>query len=146
MRRTTALPALLLAACSQTESGAPDVRVANAWARPTAPEKTVAAAYLTIANRGGKDDALLAVTSSTGPADVHSTSMAGGIMRMRRRDRLAIPAGATVKLEPGGTHLMLTELQAPLTAEAQVDLTLRFERSGERKVAATVRDFSGDRM
>lgn len=146
VKPSAALLAILLLACGPAQRGAPDIEVDGAWARATTPGKTATAAYLTITNRGTIDDALLGVTSGAGVAQVHSTSMAGGVMRMRKRDRLAIPAGATVKLEPGGTHLMLTGLQGPLAAGRKVDLTLRFERSGERKVAATVRDFSGDRI
>ena len=73
----------------------PDIGVADAWARATLPGKPASAAYLTISNRGGADDALVGVTSSSGTADIHSTSMDGGIMRMRKLDRLPIPAGAT---------------------------------------------------
>ncbi len=138
--------ALFLAACGPKGSGATEIRVADAWARATAPDKKATAAYFTIANSGGAHDALVAVASSIGPAEVHSTSMDGGIMRMRKLDRLAIPKGATVKLEPGGTHVMLTGLVEPVKVGGNVDLTLRFEKSGERKVAAAVRDSSGGLM
>lgn len=144
--RMIAALALFVAACGPTTSGPPDIRIADAWARAAAADKTVTAAYFDIANGGDTDDALVAVTSRTGPAEVHSTSMDGGIMRMRKLDRLAIPANSTVKLEPGGTHLMLTGLAQPLAAGGKVDLTLRFEKSGERKVVAAVRSPSGARM
>ena len=109
------------------------------------PGKKATAAYLTISNRGSADDALIAVSSS-GPADVHSTSMEGGIMRMRKLDRLPLPAGGTVKLEPGGTHVMLTGLSEPALAGGRIELILRFEKSQARKVAADVRDSSGEHM
>ncbi|MBA2635783.1 MAG: copper chaperone PCu(A)C, partial [Sphingomonas sp.] len=127
MKRMIAALALFLAACGPKGSGGTEIRVADAWARATAPDKKATAAYLTIANSGGAHDALVAVASSTGPAEVHSTSMDGGIMRMRKLDRLAIPKGATVKLEPGGTHVMLTGLVEPVKVGGNVDLTLRFE-------------------
>lgn len=130
---------LLLSSCSPTPNRASDIKVADAWARATLPGTTASAAYLTITNRGTSDDALIAVAASSGPADLHSTSMAGGIMQMRQLDRLAVPAGATVKLEAGDTHLMLTELRQPLAAGGRIALSLRFDKSAERKVVAQVR-------
>lgn len=144
MKPTTALLALLAAACGQPETGAPDIRIDDAWARATVPGKKATAAYLTISNRGSGDDSLIAVSSSSGAADVHSTSMEGGIMRMRKLDRLPLPAGGIVKLEPGGTHVMLTGLSEPALAGARIELILRFEKPPERKVTADVRDSSGE--
>lgn len=143
MRLGTALAALLLLSCSQDGGGTPDIQVGDAWARATTPGKSATAAYLTIANRGAADDALVGVTSASGTAQVHSTSMEDGIMRMRPLERLPIPSGEAVKLAPGGTHVMLTGLDAPLAAGDSVELTLRFEKSGERTVAAAVQPSSG---
>lgn len=89
---------------------------------------------------------MLGVTSSVGAAQVHSTSMAGGIMRMRKLERLPIPSGATVKLEPGGTHIMLAGLRERLVVGRQIELGLRFENSDKQKVGAHVRGSSGDDM
>lgn len=144
VKLTTALVALLAAACSKADTGAPDIRIDDAWARATVPGKKATAAYFTISNRGSADDVLISVSSSRASADVHSTSMDGGIMRMRKLDRLPLPANETVKLEPGGTHVMLTGLSEPALAGGQIDLILRFEKSQERKVAADVRDSSGE--
>ena len=55
-------------------------------------------------------------------------------------DGLAIGAGATAVLRPGGDHVMLMKLQRPLVAGGTVSLRLTFERSGERTVTATVTD------
>lgn len=139
MRRTAALLALLIAACRPAADGAADIRLAGAWARATAPAQRSSAAYLTIANPGGAADRLVAVTSSTGPASLHSSSMDGGIMRMRSLKRLPVAAGSTVALEPGGAHVMLTRLEQPLEAGQAIRLTLRFENSGERSIVARVR-------
>ena len=140
------LLALVLLSCSPKPTESPDLRVDGAWARATLPGKPASAAYFTISNRGGADDALIAVTSSSGIAEVHSTSMDEGIMRMRKLDGLPIPAGATVKLEPGGTHVMLTGLREPLLAGKQIQLMLRFTSSPPRTVAAEIRASSGDHM
>lgn len=139
------LLALSLASCSPAADPAAEIAVADAWARPTMPGRMASAAYLTISNGGRGDDVLTGISSSNGRAELHSVSMAGGVMRMRRLDRLAVPAGAQVKLEPGSTHLMLTELQQPLEPGAAIELGLRFEKSGVRKVVAEARE-NGARM
>ena len=72
--------------------------------------------------------------------------MAGRIMRMRKLDSLPIPAGSTVQLEPGGTHVMLTGLREPLVEGKTIELTLRFKTSPQQTVAAEIRGPSGDHM
>ena len=63
-----------------------------------------------------------------------------GMMEMRPVDRIEIPAGGTVALEPGGYHIMLLELVAPLEAGTTIEVTLVFEEAGEQVVTADVRD------
>lgn len=142
------IPLLVLAllSCSPTAPQAPDIEVGSAWARASLPGKPASAAYFTLSNRGGAEDVLVDVTSKSGSADLHSTTMNGGIMRMRKLDRLPIPAGSTVQLEPGGTHVMLTRLAEPLQAGERLELTLRFTKSAQQTVTAQIRDSSGEHM
>jgi len=128
--------AILLASCGPQAE--PDVEVSSAWARPAAAGKPATAAYLTIANTGGPDR-LVAVSTPAGAASLHTTSTDGGIMRMRPVAALDIGAGETVKLKPGGLHIMVTGLRQPLPEGASLALRLQFERSGERLVEAAVR-------
>ena len=51
---------------------------------------------------------------------------------------LAIPAGSTVELKPGGSHVMVTGLGGPLRAGDTLKLTLRFDKSGDRPVDVRV--------
>ena len=137
-RFATAVAAgLLLASCGAEPQ--PSIDVEEAWARAAAPGRSASAAYFTIANSGG-EDRLLSVSSPAGQASLHLTSMDGGVMRMRPLEALDVAAGATVRLEPGGTHVMLTGLEQPLGAGSALPLDLKFERSGERRVNASVRE------
>jgi copper(I)-binding protein len=140
------LLALALLACSPKTPESPDISVDQAWARATLPGKPASAAYLTITNRGGGEDVLVGVSSRSGTAELHSTSTDGGIMRMRKLERLPIPARGSVKLEPGATHLMLTGLRDPLVSGEKVELALRFSRSPAQTVAAEIRGSAGDQM
>jgi copper(I)-binding protein len=134
--------AIALASCSGGASAPADVRVTDAWARATVAGQPSAAVYLTIANRGHGDDRLLAVSTPIAKeATLHSSSSEGGIMRMRMLpDGIAIPAGATVTLEPSGNHAMLTGLSKPLAKGSHFSLDLKFERSGDRQVDVRVLD------
>jgi copper(I)-binding protein len=62
------------------------------------------------------------------------------MMEMRPVDRIVIPHGQTVMLQPGGYHVMLMDLAAPLEASSQIRVTLTFEHAGQIAVTADVRD------
>ncbi|MGZ6343846.1 MAG: copper chaperone PCu(A)C [Candidatus Limnocylindrales bacterium] len=127
---------LLAAGCS---GGA--VTVSEAWARPAAGLDQPDAAYLVISNRSGQADALLSVSSpDASSVEMHESGMdSSGMMAMRPVARIEVPAGATVTLEPGGLHLMLVGLTAPLPAGGTLQLDLRFEHAGTISVQAAVR-------
>jgi copper(I)-binding protein len=140
MKHALFFVALLLASCKPA-SAPPAVSVDGAWARATVPGQTGSAAYFTIRNAGGPDK-LLSVTSPAADASLHSTSMDNGVMRMRPLEGLDVPKDGTVELKPGGTHVMLMGLKQPLQSGATLELDLKFEKSGERKVTAEVRPAS----
>jgi len=102
------------------------------------PGQRSTAAYFTLRNAGG-EDRLAGISTPVGRASLHSTSMDGGVMRMRPLDSLAVPADSTLALEPGGTHVMIADVYRPLTAGGTLPLELRFERSGTLKIQAQVR-------
>jgi hypothetical protein len=56
------------------------------------------------------------------------------MMTMRTVARLAIGPGQSAVLEPGGLHIMLMGLRAPLEKGQTFALTLRFERAGAIEV------------
>ena len=62
-----------------------------------------------------------------------------GVMTMRPLDNgLTIAAGQTVKLAPGGYHLMMSDLKSPLKAGEKVPVTLNFEKAGSVTVTLEV--------
>jgi copper(I)-binding protein len=126
-------------------SAPPGISVEGAWARATLPGQTSSAAYFTIRNDGGPDK-LLSVSSTAANASLHSTTMDNGVMRMRPVAGIDVPANSTVELKPGGTHVMMTGLKAPLTPGSTIPLDLKFEKSGDRHVIATVRPANGAGM
>ena len=112
--------------------------LSDAWARTSV--TATGAAYLTIENTGTTDDTLVEVRSDAAETvELHTMTMDGMVMKMRQLDTLAVKTGETVKLAPGGLHIMLIRLKEPLGEGMSVPLTLVFEKAGEVSVEAPVR-------
>lgn len=119
--------------------------VGHPWSRATPEKARAAGAYLTIVNRGGEADRLIAVASPAADrASVHTMAMENGVMQMRPLSGgLPIGPGETVTLAPGGLHLMLNGLKAPLRQGETLPLTLTFERAGTVEVEAAIEAMGG---
>jgi copper(I)-binding protein len=115
------------------------VQVENAWIRPTPPGAKIAAGYMVIRNSGAAADRLLGASSPAAEkVQTHVTVKDGEILRMREVKGYEIPAGGRFELKPGGAHLMLVNIKAPLAQGQKVPATLRFEKAGEVKVEFSV--------
>ena len=102
------------------------ITVTGAWVRGTVTGQMATGAFMQL--RSPLDTALVAVTSPAAKlVEVHEMKMDGGMMKMRAVDRIAIPAGKPVELQPGGYHVMLVGLVAPLKDGDSVPLKLTFE-------------------
>jgi copper(I)-binding protein len=129
------------AAAPDVQAGGPNVTVLEAWARPSPMSAGNGAVYMSLANQGDRDDALLAVESDVAEAvELHETTMGENeVMRMQPVARIDVPAGGSTSLEPGGKHVMLIGLKQELSPGQTITLTLNFERSGPLIVEAEVR-------
>ena len=108
------------------------IRIENAWSRVTPPGTTIGVGYMTIHNGSSLADRMVGGHSPKArKVETHVTVREGDITRMRPVAGYDIPANATFELEPGGAHLMLMGLEAPLKAGDRVPLVLKFERAGE---------------
>ena len=132
-----AFAANLFAATARAEDvKAGDLVVSQAWSRATPGGAKIAGGYLTIENKGAAPDRLIGGSAEiVGKFEVHEMAMNNGVMTMRPLDKgLAIEPGKTVKLAPGGYHLMLMDLKGPLKQGEKVPVTLEFEKAGKVKV------------
>ncbi|GAB3342732.1 copper chaperone PCu(A)C [Marilutibacter aestuarii] len=151
------LSALLLAACAAPQAPTAEVdattdarpapapadqgiTVSAAWSRAMPPGARVGGGFMTIRNRGDRDDRLVSLSSPAADSvDVHEMREVDGMMQMRPlTDGLVIPAGGEVVLEPGGYHLMFMQPVQPFVEGDAIDVTLVFEHAGERQVAFEV--------
>lgn len=116
------------------------IKVDQAWARATPGAAKTGAIYLTITNTGTTADTLegAASTPAAAHADLHEMKMDNGVMEMRPVPSLTIDPGKSVVLAPGGYHVMLTGLKAPLKEGQTVPLTLTFAHAGAQQVTASV--------
>ncbi|HUF86978.1 MAG TPA: copper chaperone PCu(A)C [Thermohalobaculum sp.] len=137
-----ALPAIL-ALCLVTLLAVPapaggGIEVVHPWARPSIPNRP-GVVYLGIHNLGDAPDRLVgARAGEAGSAELHKAEQKDGLMRMSPVEAIEVPAGGMAHLGPGGLHIMLFDLAAPLKAGDSLALTLRFERAGEVPVTVPV--------
>ena len=135
-----ALILALSAATSACSAPGPKLDVHDGWARETG-QSDMAAAYVTIDNRGGADE-LTGVRSSIGDAMLHESAMDGGVMRMRPIDPetgLVVPSNGTLRLGAGGAHVMIGGLKKPLKAGDRFDIVLLFDKAGPHKATIAVK-------
>lgn len=141
-RRTAFL--LLLAGLLAAPALAHDYRLGSLtidhpWARATAASARTGAVYLTVVNHGQAPDRLVGVeTPAAERAELHSHQMDGGVMRMRPVQAIEVSPGDPAVLQPGGNHVMLVGLKAPLNAGTRFPLRLSFERAGNVEVEVQV--------
>lgn len=128
------------------DHGSGAITVAHLWARETAQGQPTGGGFMVITNKGKADDRLIGGTTPiAAEVQIHTVSMDGGIMRMRRLvDGLPIATGASVELRPGSYHLMFIGLKAPLQAGTTVPVTLQFQRAGQVRVEFTVQSMTAN--
>ncbi len=133
-----ALLAASTALAADFESGT--LKIEQPWSRATPPAGRVGAGYLNVVNRGPAPDRLVSASSpAAGRVEIHEMRMDGSVMRMRELPGgLPVPAGESVVLKPGGIHLMLMELRAPLKQGGKVPMTLVFEHAGKVEIELSV--------
>jgi len=106
--------------------------VSQAFARASAtPGAETAVVYATLSNAGKAPDRLLSVTTdAAGLAHLHASAMTDGVASMAAVESLALAPGETIVLKPGGLHIMLMGLKAPLKKGSHVGLDFTFEAAG----------------
>lgn len=135
-----ALAALVTAPVHAQEVKAGDLVITQPWSRATPSGAKVAGGYLTVENKGKTADRLVGGSADiAGRIEIHEMAMDGGVMKMRELDKgLAIEPGKTVKLAPGGNHIMMMDLKSSLKQGDKVPVTLQFEKAGKVTVSLDV--------
>lgn len=114
-----------------------DVTVSQPWVRATAMNAKATGAFMQITSSTG--GTLISAKSSAIPVvEVHEMAMEGGVMKMRAIPKLPLPAKQAVELKPGGYHIMLMDLKAPIKVGDKIPLTLTVEEGGKQKTIDVV--------
>ena len=113
--------------------------VKDPWVRGTVPQQKATGAFFQITHPAG--GRLLSATSpAAGVVEIHEMAMDGTTMKMRALPKgLELPAGKAVELKPGGYHVMLMDLKAPLKAGEAIDLSLVVEGKDGKKETIAVK-------
>ncbi len=108
------------------------LKIGHPWSRATPGGAKVAGGYVTVTNTGTEPDRLVGGSlSEAGRTELHSMSMQGDVMKMAPIEGgVAIAPGQTIKLAPGGNHMMFMDLKTQLKQGARIKGTLVFERAG----------------
>ncbi|MCM0019643.1 MAG: copper chaperone PCu(A)C [Tagaea sp.] len=134
----------LVAAIFTLPAFAADIRVDEAWARASLGQARNGAAYMVVHATGAQPDRLVAASSPVaGKVELHHHIMVGNVAQMRPVDAIEVVPGSPSVLQPGGLHVMLLDLRAPLQAGQSFPLTLRFERAGEVQIQVEIRPARG---
>ena len=141
-----ALAAIVLLSCFSLwpalaqEVKAGDLVISQAWSRATPGGAKTGGGYLTIENKGTAPDRLVGASADVAAkVEVHEMTMKNGVMNMRSLEKgVTVEPGKTVKLAPGGYHLMLFDLKSPLKQGEKLPVTLEFEKAGKVKISLEV--------
>ena len=141
MKKTTF--ALLLSLCTALPAlaadPAGDLTASSPWARATPQGAKNGAAYLSLRNTGSQDDALLAARGDVAERiELHTHINDNGVMRMRPVPAIEVKAKGEAVLKPGGLHVMLIDLKAPMKEGDSVPLTLSFDDGSSKTFDAKV--------
>ena len=142
---TITMAVALSGAAAAHEFNAGDLVIGHPWSRTPPPGAPTGAGYVAITNNGSELERLVGGSAEVSEGfELHTSETVDGVARMRPVEGgLAIPPGATVALEPGGTHAMLTGLKEPIKEGEAFFGTLLFERAGEVPIEFAVEGFGG---
>ena len=114
-----------------------EISILSPAARAT--ENEVTAVYFTIHNHGEADRLIGAASNVTANVQLHEVVMQDGSMQMRQVEGgIEVPANSDVELKPGGYHVMLLDLAAPLELGSEIELELTFEKAGSVSLTVPV--------
>ncbi len=132
--------ALSLAASGLTLAGAGDhVSATDPYVRQAPPSAAATGAFMTLKNSGDTDVRLLRVSNPASRlTELHAHTHEDGVMKMRQVPSIEIKAKSEAVLRPGGLHIMLIDLKAPLREGETIPFTLTFDDGSSMQVDARI--------
>lgn len=116
-----------------------DLSIDHPWARASAGKAPNGAAYMTLSNAGDSADFLVKAASPVAKmVELHTVSDVDGVMQMRAVEKVQVAPGEPTVFQPGGLHIMLMGLEAPLVEGTSFPMTLTFQNAGDVDVQVKV--------
>lgn len=113
------------------------VKVEDAWVRGTVATQKATGAFMRLTSSANAR--LVSISSpAAGVVEIHEMAMENDVMKMRQVPGLDLSAGKTTELKPGGHHVMLMDLKAPVAGGDTVRLTLTFEDAARKRFTQEV--------
>jgi len=122
----------IVAAC---QSGPPQVSIDGAKAELSPAMVGEAMVTMNIRNQGGSD-VLKGVKTDIPGAKVLFHVMQGE--RMVNVDTVEVPAKSNLEFKMGGSHIMIQDMPKTMTVGSKFNMTLVFQKSGEKQVPLTL--------
>ncbi len=134
------LVAVVVAVTAGCSSNGPTLTISDPHVKAM-PAGEMSAAFATLANTTGDDiDIIGARSEAAETVELHEMVMDGPAMTMSAVEKIVVPAGGTIVLEPGGLHIMLIGLSADLEPGDDIEITLVLSDGEEISFTAVVRD------
>ena len=116
------------------------IQIKDGFVRDVPPNQTISAAFITIQNNDMSDHKVVSASSPAAKiVELHTHTHENGMMKMRQIPQIDLPAGADAMLKPGGLHIMLIDLTAPLASDKPVPVTIKFEDGSEKTMELPVK-------
>ena len=139
MKKISLLLASLTFSAGALAASADNVTVHEPYVRLAPPNAPATGAFMVIKNNGDKDVKVLkADNPASKVTELHTHLNEGGVMKMRQVAAIDIKAKSEAVLQPGGLHVMLINMNAPLKEGDSVPITLTFDDGSSKKVDAKV--------
>ncbi len=139
MNKLSLLAAGLLFSAGVMAGAADTVSVQDPYVRLAPPSAPATGAFMVIKNAGDKDVKVVKADNPASKAtELHTHINEGGVMKMRKVEAIDVKAKGEAVLKPGGLHVMLIELKAPMKEGDAVPITLTFDDGSSKTVDAKV--------
>ena len=104
-----------------------DLTITDSFSYPT--NGRSGAGYFKLTN-DGPADVLMAVTANFSRVMMHQSLMQEGVMNMKHRMMVEVPAQGELEFAPGGYHVMFMGLSDGWTVGDEIEASLQFKNAG----------------
>jgi len=139
MKHLSLLASSLMFSAGVLAGAADNVSIQDPYVRLAPPNAPATGAFMVIKNNGDKDVKVLKADNPVSKfTELHTHLNEGGVMKMRPVSSIEVKAKGEAVLKPGGLHVMMIDLKAPMKEGDVVPITLSFDDGSTKQVDAKV--------